>query len=148
MSVGASGEAGGDGAVVVGAGAGTGVGDVGVVDFGPVEDLEVPVRVEEGEQLDAEGGEDEVGVADAVVGEQEAGKGRDQREGSPPEGELEAGGEAGGSEKDRDGDEGGTEKEEETGLGGTAEAEFLVGFGDVFGAGKHWERGGWIRRGF
>lgn len=106
-------------------------------DFGPVDDLEVFVGLGEGENFDAEGGEEEVGEADAAVGDEEESDGGEEGEGAPPEGELEAGSEGGGGEKDGEGGEGGSGEEEATALSGTREAEFLVGFGDVLGVGEH-----------
>jgi len=104
--------------------------DFGVGDFGPVDDLEVFAGVGEGEDFDAEGGEEEVGEADAAVGEVEEADGGEEGEDAPPEGKFESGGEGGGGEEDGESGEGGGEEKELTALRGTREAEFLVGFGD------------------
>lgn len=59
-------------------------GDFGVDDFRPVEDLEVLAGMEEGKELNAHWGEEEVCVADAAVGEVEKSQSRGEGEESPP----------------------------------------------------------------
>ena len=55
----------------------------------PVEDLEILPGFEEGEDLNAEGSQDEVGVADTMQGETEEDKSGRKRGETPPRGKKE-----------------------------------------------------------
>ncbi len=101
------------------------------VELAPVDEVEVFLGFEKGEDLDAEGGEDEVGVPGAAHREAEDEAGEEEKgQGHPP---MEIGMPHQGGDRDEEseseGDGGGDE--EALSLGGTGEAEFLVGLGDV-----------------
>lgn len=101
-----------------------------VVNFAPINEVEVVLRFAQRENLDPERGEDEVGVAGTATGEaaEEQG-GHEEGEGHPPA-------EGGMSHQPSDGDEkskgkgDGCDHHESLGLGDPGEAEFLVRFGD------------------
>ena len=109
--------------------------EFGVVKFGPVNEIEIFLRLEEREDLNPHGRENDVGVAGAVEGD----PGEEPRCGEEgnrhPPSEIGVAKEPGESNQKEEGKEHGGSDEDPLGLSGASEAEFLVRFGDGFWGG-------------
>ena len=112
--------------------------DLGIRDFRPVEDLQVFAGIEERKDLEAKRSEDDVGMARAAEGEAKTERGEGQGNERPPPGrerilwdevEDDEGGRGPAGDRSDEGEEGR--------LRTAGEAQFLVGFGNILGAGEH-----------
>ena len=109
--------------------------EIGVIEFGPVDQIEVFLRLEERENLDTHRSEDDVRVAGAMERDSGEEPGQDEeRKGHPPT-EIRVANKPGDGDKKGKGKGHGGSNKHSLSLSGAGEAEFLVRFGDCFRGG-------------
>lgn len=109
--------------------------EIGVIEFGPVDQVEVFLGLEEWENLDAHRGKDDVGVAGAVERDSGEEPGYDEERKWHPPTEIRVAHKPGDGDKKGKGESYGGSNKHSLSLSGAGEAEFLVGFGDCFWGG-------------
>ena len=115
--------------------------ELGTGEFTPVDEVEVLAGFAEGEDLKAEGGQDQIRVAGAVEREPNEGGGGKEGEWNPPPAEIGVARESVGDKKHGKGSEDGGENPENLSLARPGEAEFLMRFSDLTGSGHIEEKG-------
>lgn len=109
--------------------------EIGVIEFGPVDQVEVFLGLEEWKNLDAHRGEDDVGVAGAVERDSCEEPGQDEERKRYPPTEIRVSHEPGGRREQGEGQSDSGSNEHSLSLSGAGEAEFLVRFGDCLWGG-------------
>ena len=109
--------------------------EIGVIEFGPVDQVEVFLRLEEWKNLDAHRGEDDVGVAGAVECDSYEDPGQNEERKRCPPMEIRVSYEPGDRREQGEGESDSGGNEHSLSLSGAGEAEFLVRFGDCLWGG-------------
>ena len=114
--------------------------EISVIEFGPVDQIEVFLRLEERENLDTHWSEDDVGVAGAMERDSGEEPGQDEERKRHPPTEIRVAHKPGDGDKKGKGEGHGGPNKHALGLSGPGEAEFLVRFGDcLWGGHVEWD---------